>query len=291
MITILTGQLSSDLQKEISVIEQTRKELFDRLSLADTIHTYCDDFLRSSSGFEFLECIQSPIPIKILDIGFGRGESSLYLASKGHTIYAFEPSPLNCQLLEAAACKYNLAHRIKIFQSPVEYADRMQERDFDLCLFNSSLHHCDDPLRALSICKEKLQPKGRVLAMNEPILKGYRTKRWFYKTLQNAPEKLGHYGGNEHIYTFQEYTKLLQRSGFKVKSTLHSNHLNPRQVITENFMRTQNGHSVYSNNKLWLKFTILLIVKSLISKPLTKKMLARVGKTFSLFAFTFEGTI
>ncbi len=225
-----------------------------------------------------------------MDIGFGCGETSLYLASHGHTVHAIEPSPLHCEILQASAKKYGLDSLIKTYQGPAENFDQIKEENFDLCLFNASLHNCDDPLGVLRICKQKLKKQGRVLALNEPILKFYRTKKWYHKTLQEDPVSLGHYGGNEHIYYHHEYVDMLKKANLIVKDRFHIRHFYPRAVIKHNIDATVNGHYTYPDKKLWLKFTILLIVKSLLSNNITKKITISLGRRLSLFAFTFEGT-
>lgn len=289
MLTIIEMNPTKALLDEIMAIEKSRELLYKNLDEAPKLENYCETFFESMGGQEFLARIPRTSQLKILDIGFGRGETSLYLASQGHQVHSIEPSPLNCQLLQATAKKFGLEKNIKIYQTPAEHLDQIEEAFFGLCLFNSSLHHCDDPARVLKICKNKLVKNGRVIAINEPILKFYQTKRWFYKTLIENPVKLGHYGGNEHIYYHHEYKKFLEGAGLKVSAHFHVRHLYPRQVLKENISRNVDGRSVFSDKKLWIKFTILLGIKYLSSNLLTKWFVIMLGKRLSLFAFSFEG--
>lgn len=96
---------------------------------------------------------------------------------------------------------------------------------FDAIIFNSSFHHCDHVSEVLANVRQKLHEGGSIVLVNEPVLKIYRTKSWFYRTLKENPEKVGHYGGNEHIYRYGEYVDFLQKAGFnKVRSILSLNY-------------------------------------------------------------------
>lgn len=290
MIEILNSCVSEELLGEIKAIEENRNQYFENLNYASTLEAYCRGFASSTGGLEFFERMQFPQPMKILDIGFGKGETSLLLASRRHTVHAIEPSPLNCEILQAAMKKYRLENKIKIYQCAAEDIGQLEEKGFDLCLFNSSLHHCDNPLKALENCKHKLNENGKVMAINEPILKFYRNKKWFFKTLKENPISLGHYGGNEHIYFFNEYIEMFKNSGFTVKTHFHVHHKAPREIIKDNIISEVKGQLVYSDLKLVIKHNILFLIKILISNTITKKIAIYFGKKLSLFAFSFEGS-
>lgn len=282
MLHVLDCIHNQKVELEIRSIEKTRVDLFEKLQRASAISDYLFSFLKGLSGMELLDKIQTNQRLKILDIGFGRGETSLYLKSQGHIVHSVEPSPLNCQLLQAASCKYELP--ISIYQGTMEHFNQVEEQDFDLCLFNSSLHHCDDPLKAISICHDKLKPNGRVIALNEPILKFYRSKKWFFKKLEQDPISLGHYGGNEHIYYYHEYIKMFKNAGFEsVEGLLHIKHQHPRIILLEDILRQTDGKYVHSDKRVLLKFCAFLLLKGLYMKPVIK-----LGKRLSLFSFGFE---
>jgi len=154
--------------------------------------------------------------LKILDIGFGTGKSTLFLADKGHEVCGLEPSQKACTILDGLAEHVGL--KIKVYRGPAEALDQVRENDFDLIVFNASLHHCDEPLKILRMCRQKLKGTGRIF-LNEPILKPFRTKSWYQRMLKEQPVRMGHYGGNEHIYYYWEYVLMLRAAGFRKIST------------------------------------------------------------------------
>lgn len=283
MLQFLSYNPNDKVVAEINAIEGGRSDLEQRLDDAITLADYCSPFLSSCGGHELMDKVKAFHPIKILDIGFGGGETSLYLASQGHEVHAVEPSPLNCEILHSASIKYG--KKIQVYQGTIESFGQIDEKEFDLCLFNSSLHHCDDPVSALKICRNKLKKNGRVIAINEPILKFYRSKKWFFKQLENDPVSVGHYGGNEHIYYYQEYETLFKEAGFaSVEGSLHIRNRNPRLVLLEDLQRKIGAEFIHSEWKLLLKFFVLLALKKLWSKQLIA-----LTKKLSLFPYSFEG--
>jgi SAM-dependent methyltransferase len=101
----------------------------------------------------------------------------------------------------------------KIVSATGESLDKLAG-PYDVIVFYSSLHHCDDVLKALQNSFALLRPGGKVFLF-EPVLKFYRSKAWFYRELELHPENVGHYGGNEHIYRYGEYVNYLEQAGFK----------------------------------------------------------------------------
>jgi len=123
-----------------------------------------------------------------------------------------EPSMVNIEIASRAAEKFGIEFRG--VHSTAEEMNRSLSGSFDAVYFNSSLHHCDDPQSALQNAHDLLRENGVVILV-EPTLKPWRTKAWFFRQLETNPVRLGHYGGNEHIYYNWEYDCMLRRAGFK----------------------------------------------------------------------------
>lgn len=282
MLQKLDCTYNEKVELEIKALEKTRKDLFEKLERSPTVSHYLFSFLQGLSGLEMLDKLQTDRKLKILDIGFGKGETSLYLKQQGHNVYSVDPSPLHCQLLHEASLKYKLP--LSIYQGTMEHFDQVEEKDFDLCLFNSSLHHCYEPERALKICQSKLQDTGCVIALNEPILKFYFSKKWFEKKLTKDAISLGHYGGNEHIYYYREYIKMFKNAGFEsVEGLFNVKHKNPRKVLLEDALRQVDGKYVHSDRRILFKFFVFLMLKNIYVKPIIE-----LGKRLSLFSFSFK---
>ena len=145
-ILYIDHEVSPELAKEIEILGSGRLDPNDptKREIAEVIQ----EFPSTICGFELIEQLKRyPIPLKILDIGCGPGFSSIYMALQGHQVSALEPSPFDCKVLETNAAKMNV--QIPIYQCTAEVINRIPEAQFDLCIFNSSLHHCEDPCIAL----------------------------------------------------------------------------------------------------------------------------------------------
>lgn len=150
---------------------------------------------------------------RILDVGAGMGYTSVYCALKGHSVVAIEPSPDYCDVIEKISG--NVGVKIDIWISSAEHLVLDREEKFDIVIFHSSLHHCDDPYDALRIAYKYTAEGGSCLLISEPVLNCFRSKEWFNYMNEKYPEAMGHYGGNEHIYRANEYAYMLQKAGFK----------------------------------------------------------------------------
>lgn len=281
MIVDICSSFNEKVEKEIAQIENGRQILFSFVNTATSAQDYIKTYINSPAGREYAKRTDSSKKLKVLDIGFGNGESSLHLALQGHDVFSLEPSSLNCELLYTLGKKFNLP--LTIYKGVAEDIEKL-DQEFDLCVFSSSLHHCDDPVKALKGCFAKLKKGGKLVVVNEPLLKWHRSKKWFYQKLESDPASMGHYGGNEHIYYFQEYVKMIRQAGFKKVSSFLQER-KPRLVLADDLPRAINGVYTHSDRKLWLKFTMLLILNEL---KIVKGLVTYLGKTFSLLPFSFE---
>src|SRR5207245_2120836 len=111
----------------------------------------------SAEGAQMREALKHvPRGAKVLDVGAGYGGIAIYLAAQGYRVTAAEPSPDLCAYIERVAAVYRLS--LAISNVSAECLDRLPVRPFDVCMFNASLHHCDEPSKALANCHELLAP-------------------------------------------------------------------------------------------------------------------------------------
>jgi 2-polyprenyl-3-methyl-5-hydroxy-6-metoxy-1,4-benzoquinol methylase len=279
MIKIIKHSVSDALQQELDVYEA---DDFHRKVELDGIHTLDDlsQFLNKDKHFRELKHLFRKNPankhIKILDIGVGVGLSSLLMAMYGYAVTAVEPSLTCCELLKKTAEKLNLS--IEIINSTAEELDEI-DQTFDIGVYHSSLHHCDNPILALQKTHARLNQNSKLFLIEEPLLRCYRTKKWFYRMLKEQPEKMGHYGGNEHIYRIQEYIYFLRKAGFsKIKlipSIIYSE--KPEKWIGDNLFR-------YFIKKRYYKIMYFILNKNNIFMRLISTILIQL----SLIYVTFE---
>jgi len=79
--------------------------------------------------------------------------------------------------------------------------------------------------------------------------------------LDNHPEKIGHYGGNEHAYYSWEYIGALKNSGFKKIQTYPINEkLNPKEKLEKLLNSRKMNKALYSNFELITRFLYYMAV-------------------------------
>lgn len=111
---------------------------------------------------------------RILDLGAGAGEASLFFASRGARVTALDISPAQIAVLSRAASARGLA--VEALAIPAEELP-FPDQTFDLAYGNSVLHHVDYR-RVVPEVRRVLKPGGRVafiepLAYN-PLIQVYR---------------------------------------------------------------------------------------------------------------------
>lgn len=198
----------ADLAKTEKALQ---KETLDSYMVLDQFY---NGYFCTALGEEFaraMQIINNGPPIRILDVGAGRGETSLYLANHGHQVYPVEPSYEFCQVIEYISERFG--KDLVIYNSSIEHLDISEQ--FDAVIFNVSLHHCDDPVRALKNVHGLLRPEGRLFLISEPMLPFFKTHASVLEDLIAAPDELGHYGGNEHSYHCAEYVFMMKQAGFR----------------------------------------------------------------------------
>jgi len=279
---------SPGLLKEIGSVEPRKGLSFTRLASARSVAEYVAPLIDTVYGREIIERLAGLGPgLRILDIGFGEAESSLYLANEGHEVVSLDPSPVNCARLERATEHFGLD--LRVVQGPAEALDQLEAADFDVCLFNSCLHHCDQPVRALTHCRNKLAPQGRVLALNEPILKPYTTRNRAYRRIEEAPQETGNYGGNEHLYHFRDYLDQMEQAGFgQVRFHVHVRHRYPLETILYDVQKQDRWSNVVSDEKLLAKFAVMLGLNRLERIPAFEPPAMRMLARMSLIPASFE---
>jgi ubiquinone/menaquinone biosynthesis C-methylase UbiE len=257
------------------------KETLDSYSELDQFYA---GYFSDVTGDEFARATQRIIdgpPLRILDVGPGRGETSLYLADHGHEVFPVEPSLVSCEVIEHAGLRFG--KNLLIYNCSAEHLE-VPDAQFDVVVFNRSLHHCDDPVKALKNMHRYLRPAGKLFVISEPMLPFYKNAARLLETMNKDPDEYGHYGGNEHLYHFAEYISMIKQGGFRnlrwdPVSRYHSKDLLARSLVNDP------RHSRLRKN---MKYLYLNLVYSLGRSGL--KPLLAILRQLSLLQMTFTAT-
>lgn len=208
-VTILSDKLSPGVQAEVEILDGFQTEQQELLR-AVSPEEYWQTGI-SLAPYQYAKVFDSlPSGSKILDVGVGFGQSSVYLATRGHSVFAVEPSLSMCQLICETARRFSLS--ITPVQGVGENLSRIGITDFDAVVFNASLHHCDQPVDAIAEAFKCLRPGGQLVLVNENMLKPWTSQERFKRLLEIDPVGMGHYGGNEHAYHNQDYLRMIMTS-------------------------------------------------------------------------------
>lgn len=106
-----------------------------------------------------------PGPLRVLDLGAGSGWLSHRLASSGHRVVAVD------RLDDEADGLGAYRHYPVAFTAVQADFDRLpfEPMQFDLAVFNGSLHYSPDPAVTLAEARRVLAPRGALVVMDSPM--------------------------------------------------------------------------------------------------------------------------
>ncbi|MDB4926295.1 bifunctional 2-polyprenyl-6-hydroxyphenol methylase/3-demethylubiquinol 3-O-methyltransferase UbiG [Mucilaginibacter sp.] len=216
MIKEITHDYSTGVSNELIATTKQESDYLNKVESSHSPDEYVDMKHAPSCGSsQFSQLLKQlpKTPLKILDVGVGGGQSTIYLASLGHNVSCIEPSATFCNVIETAAKKFLL--NINIYRGVAEDMINIEDGDFDIIFFNASFHHVDEPLQCLANAYTLLKDGGYIMLASESFLRFYNSKKHWQYLLENYPDRIGHYGGNEHVYYNWEYCDFLKKSNFK----------------------------------------------------------------------------
>jgi SAM-dependent methyltransferase len=272
MPEVISGALSQGVQAENVANRKLAQEHRALLDASSSLQAYLSAG-PSLAPKEYEPIVRRYRPSRrILDIGAGRGESSLYLASLGHQVFAVEPSEDFCALIESASRKFNTP--LTVLRGVAEDLDKLRVRDFDLVFYNASLHHCDEPVKALRHCYNLLKAGADIILSAELHIRPWTTKRSWYMRLEREPEALGHYGGNEHAYYNWEYLSMLRQAGFAKAETFPLATASDPQFRLGRILRGKGGPN-YTDAQIAARAVVYALTAKLVKSPLLFGMISR----------------
>jgi|GEM_PF-2885176 len=165
---------------------------------------------------EFFDIISPKASWRILDMGCGRGELLEMFGKKGCTVVGVDVSKNDLMI-----SKWRLKHQNIDGQTVCcsFYDIHTIAGTFDLIIFNSSFHHCGEPVRLLETLHTKLSPGGKIIFTHETISPHF-DRPWGvvrYDGLSILHIRMR--GWLEFGYRSDFFEELLSHTGWKVSST------------------------------------------------------------------------
>jgi SAM-dependent methyltransferase len=273
-VIVLSKEFSAGVQAEAEILDgfqSEQQELLRAGSPDEYWHTGI-----SQAPYQYAKVFESlPMGSKILDVGVGFGQSSVYLATRGHSVFAVEPSLSLCKLICEVARRFSLS--ITPVQGVGENLSRIGIADFDVVIFNSSLHHCDQPMTAIAEAFNCLRPGGQLVLVNENMLKPWTTQKRYRRLLEIDPVGMGHYGGNEHSYHNKDYIRMI-RTSFRNVDLLIPRMDSALDELETLLARKLAGRRIYSTNlSVLLRFVLYIFKEKLRRCPPMYRLFARLS--------------
>lgn len=121
-------------------------------------------FLLMAKLFEIMEL---PAGSKILECGFGWGNTTLALAQLGYDVTALDIEERYCELVRRRSALLRVEN-IELINSDYFWVETT-EKKFDAVVFFESFHHCWEFRRLLAALHRVLNPGGKIFFGAEPI--------------------------------------------------------------------------------------------------------------------------
>jgi len=125
---------------------------------------------------------------RILDVGAGYGESSVYFALKGAKVTALDPSPMMIKQMVALADR----HRVQVHSVVGDVHDLPDPPDsYDIVYLGNVIHHVEDRSALFARIRTLLKPGGVFVSMDpltyNPVIRIYRRMAQQVRTVDERP--------------------------------------------------------------------------------------------------------
>lgn len=172
-----------------------REEVFhDEWAMSENIedidvHSLFDSFVAQENAYVLKE-LGDLKGKKILDVGAGLGESSVYFALKGAEVYFNDISPKMGEFAEKLAAKYGV--KLNFLIAPIERLE-LHKDFFDIIYCANLMHHVpqEDQEMWIKTMSESLTAKGTLVTIDplkyNPAINVYRNKAEEVRTIDEQP--------------------------------------------------------------------------------------------------------
>lgn len=156
---------------------------------------------------------------KVLDVGCGPGEVSVFFAKRGAEVTSLDISGGMLEIVKRLASLHGVGDRVRRIKASLEERLPFENKAFHLVYGNGIIHHLSNPSKALSEIKRVLKTNGMATFIEplvyNPLIKVYRliatrvrTKGERPLSLRKVRTLIDEFGGGSH-HEFQLMTLLI----------------------------------------------------------------------------------
>ncbi len=147
---------------------------------------------REKKVLEFLDLLQLPSGAKVLELGYGPGNTAYHIVQRGFHVYGVDISEYFCQLA-TRRCQQVPGATVKLEVGDAENL-KYKENYFDCVIGIGFLQYIKDPLRCLQEARRVLKPGGHLIIAqrNDFSLAGWDNPYHFTKSLINWSARRKH---------------------------------------------------------------------------------------------------
>ncbi|MDI6695594.1 MAG: class I SAM-dependent methyltransferase [Anaerolineales bacterium] len=204
---------------DVSVIEESFHDDWAATMKPDQLDVYAAFTAETTPEFHFAyQALGDLHGKRLLDLGCGPGETSIFLANQGAIVTAVDISSGMIRVAKRLASQFDLSEeQLTFLQMSVEDLG-FPDASFDLVFGSNVLHHCDTDRTGEEIARV-LKPGGRAVFIDplgyNPIIQIYRKMAFKVRTPTEHPllyrdvEMLSRHFKHTHYKEFQLMTLLI----------------------------------------------------------------------------------
>ncbi|HBU12914.1 MAG TPA: hypothetical protein DEB31_09400 [Clostridiales bacterium] len=184
--------------------------------LSATLFYPCQSQIRSFERCaKFLKAIRPNAGDRVFEMGFGWGALLEALGRCGCRVAGLDVSKTLCEYVKRRLGDQNIEANLI---NGSFFAIEQVEGTFDCIIFESSFHHCADPVRLMNIVSKKLAVGGRLIFLDEPVYpvldRPWGVTRYDGQALMAVRMQ----GWLEYGFRADFFEQMLQRAGLKLQA-------------------------------------------------------------------------
>jgi len=162
----------------------------------------------------FLSIVRPKPGMNVFEMGFGGGNVLELFGRCGCKVFGVDASKSNFEYVRDMLHSQNID--AKIIKGTFYDIEQFEE-SFDIVIFESSFHHCGEPVRLLEMINKKLSQDGRVYFLHDVITNDFDRPWGVVRYDGETIAQIRFRGWLELGYRLDFFEQLLHKTGFKLE--------------------------------------------------------------------------